>query len=57
MVVQATNIKGSKGEHVNSLVRTQFADFDFKDTTIITDNANPEYNLSYEHLFVVDEVL
>ena len=30
-VVQATNIKGSKGDHVNSFVRVQFADFDFKD--------------------------
>jgi hypothetical protein len=30
-VSSAKNIKGSKGEHVNSLVRVQFADFDFKD--------------------------
>lgn len=55
-VLQATNIKGSKGEHVNSYIRSQFADFDFKDSNIITDNANPEYNLSYDHSFVVDDV-
>lgn len=33
-VVQATSIKGAKGEHVNSFVRTQFADFDFKDVML-----------------------
>jgi hypothetical protein len=55
-VVNAANIKGSKGEHVNSMIRSQFADFDFKDSTVFADNANPEYNLSYEHSFVVDEV-
>jgi hypothetical protein len=56
-VIHAANIKGSKGEHVNSMIRSQFADFDFKDSNVIADNANPEYNLSYELSFVVDEVV
>ena len=33
-VLGAKHIKGTKGEHVNSLVRVQFADFDFKDVII-----------------------
>ncbi|KAH6577787.1 hypothetical protein BASA60_003863 [Batrachochytrium salamandrivorans] len=57
LVINATNIRGAKGEHVNSFIRTQFADFDYKDTVTIMDNGNPEYNLSYEHTFNVDEAL
>lgn len=30
-VIGGKHLKGSKGEHVNSLVRVQFADYDFKD--------------------------
>jgi hypothetical protein len=30
-VLGAKYLKGSKGDHINSLVRVQFADFDFKD--------------------------
>jgi hypothetical protein len=30
-VIQASNLRGSKGEHLNSFIRVQFADFDFKD--------------------------
>eukprot|EP00842_Homolaphlyctis_polyrhiza_P007011 jgi/Hompol1/89/HPOL_005219-RA len=56
-VLNAVNIRGSKGEHVNSFMRAQFADFDYKDTTIIVDNANPEYNLSFEQSFNIDETL
>ncbi|KAJ8327947.1 hypothetical protein QVD99_006319 [Batrachochytrium dendrobatidis] len=56
-VVNGVNIRGAKGEHVNSFIRTQFADFDYKDTATIVDNGNPDYNLSYEHVFNVDETL
>lgn len=27
----ASNVRGSKGEHVNSFVRVQFADFDYRE--------------------------
>ena len=30
-VLGAKHLKGSKGEHLNSLVRVQFADYDSKD--------------------------
>jgi hypothetical protein len=30
-VLGAKHLKGSKGDHINSLVRVQFADYDFKD--------------------------
>lgn len=30
-IKEARNIRGSKGEHVSSLFRVQFADYDFKD--------------------------
>jgi len=30
-VVRAKNIKGLKGDRVNSFVRVQFSDFDYKD--------------------------
>ena len=30
-VQNAKNIRGLKGEHVNSFIRVQFADFDYKD--------------------------
>lgn len=54
-VINGKNIKGSKGEHSNLLVRVQFADLDFKDSPIINDTANPEFNFSYEQNFVIDE--
>lgn len=56
-VFNAVNIRGSKGEHVNSFVRAQFADFDYKDSVVVNDNANPEFNLSYEQSFNIDEVI
>ena len=30
-VVKASHLRGSKGEHLNSFVRVQFADFDYKE--------------------------
>ncbi|KAI8929249.1 hypothetical protein BC831DRAFT_6458 [Entophlyctis helioformis] len=56
-VINAVNIRGSKGEHVNSFIRAQFADFDFKDTSIVVDNSNPDFNLSFDQTFNVDETL
>ena len=34
-VIGGKNIRGAKGEHVNSFVRVQFADFDYKDVRSI----------------------
>ncbi|KAI8901936.1 hypothetical protein BC833DRAFT_575629 [Globomyces pollinis-pini] len=55
-VLNAQNIKGSRA-NLSSLIRIQFADFDFKDSAIITDSCNPEYNLIYEQSFNVDDTL
>ncbi|KAJ3101698.1 Cilia- and flagella-associated protein 70 [Phlyctochytrium planicorne] len=56
-VVSAKNIRGAKGEHVNSFVRVQFADFDFKDTPVAVDTSSPEYNFQVEQNLHVDEGL
>ncbi|KAJ3416941.1 Cilia- and flagella-associated protein 70 [Chytridiales sp. JEL 0842] len=53
----ARNIRGAKGEHVNSFVRVQFADFDYKDSHVALDNSNPEYHFVYEQTFHIDENL
>jgi hypothetical protein len=55
-VQNAKNLKGSKAA-LNSFVRAQFADFDYKDSAIINDSMNPEYGLTHELKFNVDEVL
>ena len=34
-MVQARNIKGSKGDKVSSFVRVQFSDFDYKDVKFL----------------------
>jgi hypothetical protein len=33
-VLNGKNIRGAKGEHVNSFIRIQFADFDYKDVNV-----------------------
>ncbi|KAJ3371785.1 hypothetical protein HDU91_004930 [Kappamyces sp. JEL0680] len=55
-VNHASNCKGSKAS-LNSFVRVQFADFDFKDSNIVSDSLNPEYNLAFEQSFTIDESL
>jgi hypothetical protein len=54
-VTSGKNIRGSKGEHVNSMIRVQWSDFDFKDSSIVNDSAFPDYNLSDEHSFPLDD--
>ncbi|KAI8911084.1 hypothetical protein EDD86DRAFT_246421 [Gorgonomyces haynaldii] len=56
-VLSASNIKGSKGEHVNSFVRVQFADYDYRDTTVAIDSASPEYNLTFDQPFTLIETV
>ncbi|KAI9204949.1 uncharacterized protein BJ171DRAFT_423701, partial [Polychytrium aggregatum] len=54
-VISARNIRGVKGEHVNSFVRVQFADFDYKDSQVVIDNPHPEYSFLIEQKFHIDE--
>ncbi|KND04050.1 uncharacterized protein SPPG_01495 [Spizellomyces punctatus DAOM BR117] len=56
-VLSAKNIKGAKGDHVNSFVRVQFADFDYKESPVVMDNPNPQYNFGVKQSFLVDETL
>ncbi|KAJ3268376.1 hypothetical protein HDU76_011438, partial [Blyttiomyces sp. JEL0837] len=56
-VPSAKNVRGAKGEHVNSFIRVQFADFDFKESTVALDTPAPEYNFTYEQIFHIDENL
>ncbi|KAJ3116253.1 hypothetical protein HDU96_010110 [Phlyctochytrium bullatum] len=55
-VLGAKNIRGAKGEHVNSFVRVQFADFDYKDSPVLADTSSPEFNFTIEQNLHVDEV-
>ncbi|KAJ3214771.1 Cilia- and flagella-associated protein 70 [Dinochytrium kinnereticum] len=56
-VISARNVRGAKGEHVNTFVRVQFADFDFKDSQVVVDSGSPEYNFNVEQSLHVDEGL
>ncbi|KAI9363935.1 hypothetical protein DFJ73DRAFT_810162 [Zopfochytrium polystomum] len=56
-VAGARNIRGVKGEHVNSFVRVQFADFDYKESPVAIDTSSPEYNFALEQTFHIDEGL
>ncbi|KAI8838398.1 hypothetical protein BC829DRAFT_447402 [Chytridium lagenaria] len=56
-VVAARNVRGAKGEHVNTFMRVQFADFDYKDSPVVVDNGNPEYGFVVEQSLHVDEGL
>ncbi|KAI9098181.1 hypothetical protein DFS34DRAFT_619887 [Phlyctochytrium arcticum] len=56
-VTAAKNIKGAKGDHVNSFVRVQLADFDFKDSPVAVDTPNPQYAFVHKQVFHIDEAL
>ncbi|KAJ3168634.1 Cilia- and flagella-associated protein 70 [Geranomyces variabilis] len=56
-VLSARNIRGAKGDKVNSFVRVQMADFDFVDSPVITESPNPQYDFKWEQSFHVDETL
>ncbi|KAJ3297860.1 Cilia- and flagella-associated protein 70 [Borealophlyctis nickersoniae] len=56
-VISAKNIKGAKGDRVNSFVRVQFADFDYKESPVFSDSPHPEYNFEMAQQFHVDETL
>jgi hypothetical protein len=47
LVSKGKGIKGAKGEHVNSFVRVQYADFDYTDSPIVNDTAAPDFNFLY----------
>jgi hypothetical protein len=47
LVSKGKGIKGAKGEHVNTFVRVQYADFDYTDSPIINDTASPEFAFRY----------
>jgi hypothetical protein len=55
-VSTAKNVRGTKGDRINSFVRVQFSDFDFKDSPVINDTSNPEYNFSFDMPLPLDEV-
>ncbi|KAJ3196420.1 Cilia- and flagella-associated protein 70 [Irineochytrium annulatum] len=50
-VVSAKNVRGAKGDHVNCFMRVQFADFDYKDSPVVTDSPTPEFNFVVEQNF------
>ncbi|KAJ3056144.1 Cilia- and flagella-associated protein 70 [Rhizophlyctis rosea] len=56
-VVSARNVKGAKGDKLNSFVRVQFHDFEPKESPVYNDSPTPEYNFSVEQRFHVDETL
>ncbi|KAI9002325.1 hypothetical protein BC832DRAFT_114900 [Gaertneriomyces semiglobifer] len=56
-VIGAKGIKGAKGDRVSSFVRVQFADFDYKESSVVTDNANPQFEYLHEQAFHIDEAL
>ncbi|KAJ3155384.1 Cilia- and flagella-associated protein 70 [Geranomyces michiganensis] len=56
-ILSARNIRGAKGDKVNSFVRVQMADFDFVDSPVIIESPNPQYDFKWEQSFHVDETL
>jgi len=56
-VIRAKNIKGLKGDRVNSFVRVQFSDFDYKDSPVVTNDCQPEYNFSTDLEFEANELI
>ena len=56
-VLSAKNIKGSKGDKSSTIVRIQFADFDYKDSPVVNDTATPEFNFTYDQVYNLDETL
>ncbi|KAJ3022692.1 Cilia- and flagella-associated protein 70 [Thoreauomyces humboldtii] len=56
-VLSARNIRGAKGDKLNSFVRVQVADFDYVDSPVVVDSPNPQYDFKWEQSFHVDETL
>jgi hypothetical protein len=56
LVSKGKGIKGAKGEHVNSFVRVQYADFDYTDSPIINDTASPDFDFLYSIPIPLTEV-
>jgi len=56
-VIEAKNIKGSKGDKVSSFVRVQFSDFDYKDSPVVANDPQPAYNFSTDIEFEANELI
>ncbi|KAJ3142012.1 Cilia- and flagella-associated protein 70 [Physocladia obscura] len=54
---KGSNIRGAKGEKVNSFLRVQMSDFDFKESLIVPETSAPDYNFSHDQILHVDESL
>ncbi|RKP16794.1 hypothetical protein ROZALSC1DRAFT_24879 [Rozella allomycis CSF55] len=54
---QSKGLKGSKGDKISSLVRTQFADYEYKDTKVINDAVDAAYDFTTDWDLQIDEVL
>jgi hypothetical protein len=56
-IPRAKNLRGSKGEKINSIVRAQFSDFDYKDSDVINETPDPEWGFNMDLDLQVDDKL
>jgi hypothetical protein len=55
-VLQARGLKGSKADKISTVAKVQFADFVLKDSPVVADTVNPQYNFEQNLSLVVEEV-